>query len=302
VGSSLIYVAIVAMWAGLLIPMWLRRHEQETEVRSVDRFSTAMRILSRRPAPPPDRRYLVMPQRPASATQPLADVPRAGIRRRIAAESKAPQPKSARPARPAARRTAKARPTGRARLVARRRRLLLGLLGLAVVTLVLAVAGMLSFWWQLVVDLAFVGFVVHLRAEAKRSRAYHRAHPHARVHRTEPAPAAAPPAAPVETVDVPVRAPAPRPAPAPVAPPLAAPSAAGPLVVDEETWQPVPVPLPTYVTAPVAERPEPAPIEDDREPLFDQEQWQEDEDFADFVDVRDDELVEIVDRRRAVND
>src|SRR3954465_8907453 len=91
VGSSLIYVAIVAMWAGLLIPMWLRRHEQETEVRSVDRFSTAMRILSRRQAPPPDRRYLVMPQRPAAATQPVADVPRAPVARRVA------QPKPARP-------------------------------------------------------------------------------------------------------------------------------------------------------------------------------------------------------------
>src|SRR5947208_5579655 len=88
VGSSLIYVAIVAMWAGLLIPMWLRRHEQETEVRSVDRFSTAMRILSRRPAPPPDRRYLVMPQRPASATNPVADVPRTAVRRRVPAEAR----------------------------------------------------------------------------------------------------------------------------------------------------------------------------------------------------------------------
>src|SRR2546423_15505523 len=98
------------MWAGLLIPMWLRRHEQETEVRSVDRFSTAMRILSRRPAPPPDRRYLVMPQRPAAATQPLADVPRPGVRRRVSAPDA-----RARSPRPAARRV------GRARLVARRR-------------------------------------------------------------------------------------------------------------------------------------------------------------------------------------
>ena len=62
------------------------------------------------------------------------------------------------------------------------------------------------------------------------------------------------------------------------------------------------MPLPTYVTAPVAERPEPALIVDEREPLFDQEQWLEDDDFADFVDVRDDELAEIVDRRRAVGD
>src|SRR3954447_23004284 len=169
--------------------MWLRRHEQETEVRSVDRFSTAMRILSRHPAPPPDRRYLVMPQRPASATNPVADVPRTAVRRRVAAPPKARAPRRTR------------KPTGRARLVARRRRFLLGLLGLAFLTLVLALVGVLSFWWQLVVDLALVAFVAHLRAEAKRSRAYHRAHPHARATRTAaPAPAARP--APVETVDV----------------------------------------------------------------------------------------------------
>src|SRR3954468_12239877 len=116
------------MWAGLLIPMWLRRHEQETEVRSVDRFSTAMRILSRRPAPPPDRRYLVMPQRPAEATAPLADVPRRAVTRRVPAQS----------AQPARSRPAAARRSGRARLLARRRRLFVGLLGMAFLTFVLA--------------------------------------------------------------------------------------------------------------------------------------------------------------------
>ncbi|MFL6238658.1 MAG: hypothetical protein ACJ735_04070 [Actinomycetes bacterium] len=277
-GSSLIYVAIVAMWAGLLIPMWLRRHEQETEVRSVDRFSTAMRILSRRPSPPPDRRYLVMPQRPASATAPLADVPRAAVNRRVR-----PELRPAKAARPAKRRT------GRASLVARRRRLMLVLLGLSLLTFVLAVAGVMSWWWQAVVDLALVAYVVHLRSEARRSRAYRRRHQRAAV-----APEAAHLAAPeaVETVDVPVRARAPQPMPAAVYA-----GSAGPTVVDEDTWEPVPVPLPTYVTAPVAERPEPAPLE--HEPLFDQEQWQDDDDF---IDVRDDELAEIVDRRRAVND
>ncbi len=286
-GSSLIYVAIVAMWAGLLIPMWLRRHEQETEVRSVDRFSTAMRILSRRPAPPKDRRYLVMPQRPASATTPVADVPRTVTRR-------APQRMSPRMSQRPVKTRPAARRTGRSRLLARRRRLMLGLLGMALLTFVLALAGVLSWWWQVVADLALVAYAVHLRAEARRSREFHRAHarprPAAQAH---PAPVAAP-TQPRETVDVPVRV------AAPAAPAAAAPAAAGPLVIDEETWEPVPVPLPTYVTAPVAERPEPAPIEPEHEPLFDQEQWYDEDE--DFIDIRDDELVEIVDRRRAVND
>src|SRR5437764_3128277 len=140
------------MWAGLLIPMWLRRHEQETEVRSVDRFSTAMRILSRRPTPPPDRRYLVMPQRPPAATQPLADVPRAAVRREVPAPRR-PQPAAAR------------RRTGRSKLIARRRRLVLGLLGIAFLTFVLALAGVVSWWWQFVADLAVAAYLAHLRSE-----------------------------------------------------------------------------------------------------------------------------------------
>jgi uncharacterized membrane protein len=54
--SAVIYAAIVVMWAVVLVPMWLRRHDAATESRSVDRFSTAMRILSRRSSGGPDRR------------------------------------------------------------------------------------------------------------------------------------------------------------------------------------------------------------------------------------------------------
>src|SRR4051812_21421369 len=134
------------MWAGLLVPMWLRRHEQETEVRSVDRFSTAMRILSRRTPPPPDRRYLVMPQRPAAATLPVADVPRQAPRR-------APAPQQRRPA-------SRPRParSGHSALVTRRRRVLVALAAIAFFTFSLALSGFVSWWWQLVADLALVAF------------------------------------------------------------------------------------------------------------------------------------------------
>ena len=46
--SALIWLAIVAVWGFVLIPMWLRHHDSVLEQRSADRFSTAMRVLARR--------------------------------------------------------------------------------------------------------------------------------------------------------------------------------------------------------------------------------------------------------------
>ena len=50
----MIYVVIIALWAAVLIPMWLRRHDQVSEVRSTARFSDAMRSLSRADDPQRD--------------------------------------------------------------------------------------------------------------------------------------------------------------------------------------------------------------------------------------------------------
>lgn len=43
--TGLIYVVIIALWAAVLIPMWLRRHDQVSEMRSTAKFSSAMRSL-----------------------------------------------------------------------------------------------------------------------------------------------------------------------------------------------------------------------------------------------------------------
>lgn len=95
-GSGLIYGAIVVVWAAVLVPMWLRRHDEIHELRSVDRFSRAMRILSRR-EPAGDQRYVVMPRRPAGASGVVrSDGPR------IEPEvwRKPPRPRAAEPRRP----------------------------------------------------------------------------------------------------------------------------------------------------------------------------------------------------------
>ena len=43
--TGLIYIAIIALWAAVLIPMWLRRHDQISEVRSTARFENSMARL-----------------------------------------------------------------------------------------------------------------------------------------------------------------------------------------------------------------------------------------------------------------
>ena len=71
--SGLIYAAIVMLWAVVLVPMWLRRHDEVTESRSVDRFQGAMRTLSRRGAEGPagvgDRREVIVPRRVARSEE-----------------------------------------------------------------------------------------------------------------------------------------------------------------------------------------------------------------------------------------
>jgi hypothetical protein len=136
VGSGLIYAAIIVMWAAYFIPRWLRRHEELSESRSVEKFDRAMRILSRR-EPTPDRRYVVMPPRPVPAQR--------------------------------ARTTRTTRPVRRS-VAIRRRRVLAGLL---LTTLVTSVAAPLSPvpWWAPLAGLGLViAYLVHLRLQARSTR------------------------------------------------------------------------------------------------------------------------------------
>jgi hypothetical protein len=47
-GNGFVYAAIVGIWAVVLLPSLLHRHDPVDDPRSMDRFSTAMRILARR--------------------------------------------------------------------------------------------------------------------------------------------------------------------------------------------------------------------------------------------------------------
>ena len=47
VGSGLIYAMVIGLWALVLLPMWLKSHDQFNEGRQVDRFKQAMSSLGK---------------------------------------------------------------------------------------------------------------------------------------------------------------------------------------------------------------------------------------------------------------
>jgi hypothetical protein len=207
--SAVIYAAIVVMWAVVLVPMWLRRHDAATESRSVDRFSTAMRTLSRRTTGTPGRRYVVMPRR--SDNGPSVHVSGAAV-----AAAAAPATKRAtatvRPAAAKPKAAANKPRAGRTSIVARRRRFLIGLFALTFFTMLLAMVGVISWPLQIVIDVILIAFVVHLRAQARRAAAVARQRRRAAVaaqlpvsaHRPMPAAARTAPVARPEPVTEPI--------------------------------------------------------------------------------------------------
>jgi len=140
--SGIIFVVLAVAWAVYLIPKALKHHDEVARTRSIDRFSTAMRVLARRePVNHRDARLVVTtkassrggaPVAPASVSPPAAPVPDA-VTAVAAPVSRA---------RLTARRTA-------AKVAARRRRRVLT--GLLLCVAMAAGAAYLSYlpWWSL---------------------------------------------------------------------------------------------------------------------------------------------------------
>ena len=317
VGSGLILLVIVAAWLAVLVPMALRSHDSSTSLSSVDRFSDAMRVLSRRDAAARARASEVAgPARLGALDADLDDdAPLDDLADPYDGEPGRGELLMARmgPALGGVRERLRAGTPA-----ARRRRLLGGLVLLAVVTLV---AGLTGPGALLVVhalaDVALVLFVLQLRRlQVRRAAQARRSAPARR----------------------PVRRPLPerssvRVTPAPVAPRVeqqlfdrVAFEAAEPQVFDQEAgqevvhevvaaaaqhaddaspsspglgqpWSPVPVPPPVYVGAPVAPSRRTADLSHPG-PSTDQAQY---EHLLGTVDEAPD-LDEVVERRRAVNE
>jgi hypothetical protein len=220
--SGLIYAVIIILWAGYLGSMVLRRHD-ENESRSVDRFSTAMRILSRRNRPSADRRYVVAP--PGAATDARQHPFVKGGQRQ----------------------------TARLRVMRRRRSALALILVMTMTVGGLAAAGGLPWWSVAVSGAVLAAYVLHLRLQAHHARAASRrtveAADRGRPALQRPARSAATRPARGERRARPVRVPEYQ-----AAATWDRSADENRLIWDEDEdgWEPRPWPLPTYVTAPVA--------------------------------------------------
>lgn len=277
VGSGLIYAAIIVMWALYFIPRWLRRHEELSESRSVEKFDHAMRILSRR-EPTPDQRYIVMPPRPAEESPPSR---RASSRRASSRRASS--------------------------LAVRRRRVLAGLLLLTVALAAAAPFTVLPWWAPVLLAFLDVGDLAHLRAQERRRRELSRTRvavrrrTRSRLRRFDSAErivearrvlAERRAAAEAERVE------------AEWAEHEATRIDAERLAADAMGWQPTPVPLPTYVTKPVATRTARPMVAPSAADVFDQTSAAGEPVPAAAASYDDytAELDEILERRRAVND
>lgn len=329
--SGLIYAVIVGAWAAYLVPMWLRRQDELNESRPTERFSTAIRLLAGRSALErrASRSLLDEPAGdPTDTDDPTGDEPAGAAAHEPAPEAVdtagpeagSPEP-AARPApervpastehptgddptgageRPVGERAAGERAAGdrlvperRARLLARRRRMVTALfLAFAVGAVVAAVAGLSFIWVPALPAVLLTVYIGHLRrlerqryeVKLDRVRAAQAAERlRAREQRRSADPVGARPAG--EPAEEPARAvrhdavhagdPAARPHLRLAVDrsrhddPAASPATALAEATDHEewvdgmreragagpdSWEPVPVPLPTYVTAPVAPR------------------------------------------------
>jgi hypothetical protein len=264
VGSGLILLVIVGAWIAVLVPMALKSHDSASSLSSVDRFSDAMRVLSRRDqSSRASARSFVLPARPAEPAEPRPGVP----------------------------------------LAVRRRRVLLTLVGLSAFTLFVALLGSAWGYLLFVVFASLAtAYVVHLRRLAIRKMervrqdafwdegsawAQHEGSTWAELTGGAQRVAGIPEAMPArpEPLTVPLPAPAARyEDPQPVA----------------ATWDAVDFPVPTYVNAPVAP-PRPPRVLDLTRPGEWSAAMDADDVGLSILD-EDDELDDILDSRRASGD
>lgn len=272
--------------------MALRSHDTATSRKSTDTFSDAMRVLARRGSRDvlvPKRKYSSLVVSETKSVR-AARVPEELIEQFVREPREPREPKVARTA------------------VERRRRLLMVLVGTALVTLGLGLIGLrLLLVASAGCDALLVAFVVHLRRQAvlraqREAKAARRAR--ANPQSSQSRSASQPVRRSARIAGIPDRMPV---RPLPLSAPLPAPAAryedrpvvATSAVALDGTWSPVPVPPPTYVGKAMAPKRTPRVLD-----LTKPGAWSatlEGEDAG--LDILGDghELEDILQRRRAVN-
>jgi hypothetical protein len=219
--TILMVIVLVVMWVVVLVPMFVRRHEDASEARSKERIATAVRVLARRPAAAPAEPVVPIDVDDEEPVQPRVGHVRAAAHRRML----------------------------------RRRRRTLALLAVVAVGGVAAAIAVATWFWS-VAGLGaalFASYVVWLRAEVRRQeqRWLRRAAAYSRTTPSQPARVARPSRR--------AAARAGRPAATVTEPAQAAPEQEQEQEQPGSgTWEPTPVPVPTYVNKDVA-RPRPRP-------------------------------------------
>ncbi|MDH6127923.1 hypothetical protein [Kitasatospora sp. GP82] len=180
--SGLIYAVIVGAWAAYLVPMWLRRQDELNEARPTERFSTAIRLLAGRSA---------LERRVARSLGDDDDN----------STSTSTSTSTSAPASDAGSGQDAGAPERRARLLARRRRMVTTLfLAFAAGAVTAAVAGVAFLWIPAVPAVLLTLYIGHLRrlerqryevkldrARAAQAAERLRERERARVPRSEPA-------------------------------------------------------------------------------------------------------------------
>jgi hypothetical protein len=222
--SGLIFVALAFAWAVYLIPKALRHHDDAVRSRSIDRFSSTMRVLARRDAVSrKDARLVVTPSRVTSSSQ-VTTKPSAALPPPVPeAEQRAVQGESTR------------------RATQRRRRVLAAILFANAVVVSLAAAPVISWWYVAAPAVLLVAWLVACRLMVRKEQAWT---PSLLVPRTAPAAEVAT-SDEVVTDEPDVE--------------LTGDLPAIPAILDSEPtdpalWDPVPVTLPTYVGKSAARR------------------------------------------------
>ena len=205
--SAILYVAIVAIWAGVLIPRWLRRdsaaggrNREGVAATEAESEASAEVEAAEEAAPPPRRRedaagLEARAARPASPVRPVRSVRR---------EEHAALRPAAAPARPAEVSLGEPRDQENKKVLSARRRVLGMLLVLAIASGVLAYTKMAAWWVVVPPTVMLLGYLALLH-EAGKADAERRDVARARAaaeRAAPPAPAAPAPAPEAEVIDI----------------------------------------------------------------------------------------------------